>query len=143
MKTKNNYQQYICTYIKRRVEFKKKYGYASKRIQAKIDIWRKAIRRFEKRELALKKMDAAIRSFLNVSVFNSTHFRKGMYAKARCLFYKHCLENGIRASDVARYCGCKDINVPTKRRILFTQSFATNPENKELWHRFKQFINQQ
>ena len=142
MKTKNHYQRYIAEYLKRRERYKQRHGHTSITIQTKIDNWRQCLRRIERRERLLAQYDAIVKSYMEVSVKNSANYRTGIYAKARCLFYKYCMENGVRASDIARYCGCMDIRTPSVRRLKFTRSFATNSENKELWHRFKQFIKQ-
>lgn len=89
----------------------------------------------------MRVVDKAMQEFIGVSIKEaSPSSRVRSLLLARNLFYKYCMEHGIRGRDVARYCGFAETDRASKQRMNFTRSFATCPENREMWHRFQAFM---
>ena len=145
-KTKNRYQTVLCEYLNRREEMKRKYGRTSlyaeraKKINLKISICKKALRRIEEKERQLSEINAMIREFLGVSVWMRSYVSKGIDRDARNIFYRHAIEQGISSYYITKFCGIKKPNRASVQRKVFIRSFATNVHNRELWYRWKEYL---
>lgn len=146
--SKNRYQQCIHMYLKRREEYKNKYGKTSKRylqlskgIQRKLDIWRGAIRRIEKRDVRIKSIDDRVLEFIGKSAYNSVGTKDELVILARNLFIRYGIENGIQGVFLADYVNLKFRQDASRYRLQFIRSFPKNRNNKEIWYRFQEFMN--
>ena len=61
--------------------------------------------------------------------------------QARMIFYKYCIDNGLMSSELARFVGVGKVRTVTDGRRRFTRSFKTHPKNKEMYHRFQMWMN--
>lgn len=145
---KNQYQSAIATYLERRQALQDKYGVKSEeyrkrviKMNRKLDAWRCSIRRIEKRQTTLKRVDRLIRDFMDCDkIRGSMGNRSRQMQMARAIFFKHCLENRITSPWLALYTGAKDLSTPGNVRRRFTRSFPDKPENRQLWHQWKAFL---
>ena len=152
---KNRYQQKIHTYEERRQRLREKYGYtpgrvipgygeAVRNLTNKISRWKRAIKRIEERQAKLELIAGRTELFYEgITLKNSAHSHKPEVCMARKLFYKYALEHGCRSRDAAVYVGGKQPQWPATKRLQFTRSFKTQPENRELWHRFLKHMKEQ
>lgn len=153
MRTKNYYQINIIQYKKRRLLLRKKYNvingykpcikYTQKvfKINRKILIWSRQLRKIRARERKIYKIDMLIKSFFGFRVNNAPVNKNRVKHISVMFFYKYGIESGCNGKDLATYTKVTR-RVPAESRMRFTRSFQSTPENKEIWHRFKQFINQ-
>jgi hypothetical protein len=152
-KSKHDYQKYISTYLQRREIIRKKfnvingnsacieYHEAVKNINKKIQNWRKQIRRIKKREKLIKELDNKIIEFMGASVKNTIYKNDKISNISRFIFYKYGLESGINGILLSQYVGSKRKELAGNGRKRFNKSFIKNEYNKEIWYRFKEFIN--
>ena len=139
LKDKNAYDKMLHEYerrIRNHIE-------ATTRLRRKVRILKKSIKRQEDRNNKLHQINKYVRQFTGHSVQNIGGFtgNKKELNLAKNLFYKYCLENGIQGNFVAKFCGMKYTDTVSKGRLNFTRSFKTNQYNKEQYHRFLEFIN--
>lgn len=153
-KTKNGYQKMLWTYEKRRSSMKKsahesdiKFRQRWERMTLKMTIIKRAIKRFEKKKEFLDSVNKQMIEFNGVSLFkiggklgNHTGKWKDVDISKK-IFYKYCIEMGVRGNYIADYCGLKKMDVPSDSRRVFTRSFKTNQNNRDAYHKFIQFIN--
>lgn len=146
-RTKNNYQQRLHVYNERREEARKKYGgtpeYAKRVEKINSMIWRcnRALKNIEKYEEKLREINSQVREFLGVSVYMVGNCGSNRVLNdAKNVFHRHCMENRIPCSYIAKFCGLKKPETPAVQRKAFIRSFATNTHNRELWYRWKEFL---
>lgn len=132
MKTKNHYQILVAEYKKRK---------RTPKNARKLKVWQQAIRRIKKQEGKIKVLDNDIKEFFGISVRGSSKSRKREYNLARAIFYRYGMENGIHSSRMAAYTGHKHYDHLFRSRLNFIRSFITNAENKDIWNRFIQSLN--
>jgi len=106
----------------------------------KIRSWEKQIRRMDKRHNQLIAIANHLALFSGVNVKNSIGYTSSKYRQIRGLFSKYCLENGISATLVAEYIGASRGDIVSASRKAFTRSFEKKPMNRELFNRFKLYI---
>lgn len=147
MKTKNHYQTCISIYLKRRNEVKWKHGSKSlyykeysKKINIKINNWRRTIKLIEKINSELKRIDKLVKSFTGFSAKNSVRNKHKDIILSKNIFVKYTVESGVLATYISDWIGLK-CRTDNRYRLEFTRSFKTNAENKEAWYRFNEFIN--
>ena len=84
-----------------------------------------------------------------VAIFSGYNVKEAIGSKLpemkriRGLFFKFGLEHGMVGKLMGEYVGTKNPNTPSRIRSEFTQSFKKTPENKELYYRFKEFVNRE
>ncbi len=142
-KSKNDYQSMLWTYLQRKEKMKDKYlgtvYYATSvfKINKKIAVLRKAIKRIEKKELFMHSVREKIIDFNGIDVRRLPHkiFKKERI-NTRKSFYKYCMENGVRGNEIAAFLGFKHASSITRKRLEFTRSFKIDKENLNFWHSF-------
>lgn len=149
MTERDKLYHHILNYKKRIEEKKKKYGRwypGARRMNSKITTWKQHIKRIERRDLEMRKLDNYLKEFLGFSVKDTCEKNSLKQPHelrlARKIFYKYGLENGLRGNWLARYVGAKDKATPSRGRLEFTRSFKTNRGNKEMWERFKSYLSE-
>lgn len=138
-KARNIYQQNIYEYTRRREDYKKLYGIgnpryqkAARNIYAKVASWKKCIKRIDARRQVM--------DVLKWRVYSFTGFSPKTDLDSRYLFYKWGMEHNISGVHLSKYLGYVGRWTAGRMRLRFTRSFPTNPRNRELWHRFKQYM---
>jgi hypothetical protein len=121
-----------------------RYREISRRATRTLENCKAKIRRIDElagRNELMKVVDRALGEFIGVSIRDmSSTCRVRSVLLARNLFYKYCMEHGIKGRDAAQYCRCAKLDSASKQRMRFTRSFSTNPENRDMWHRFQEFM---
>lgn len=145
--TKNGYQKALFIYLKRKEDYKLKYGATSVKykslackLNSKIDTYRKAIRIIERRHIKIISIADEVTNFIGKSPLKSAENKDPLIMIAKFLFIRYAIESGIQGSYLTSYLGYKRSKTPCMLRMEFIRSFDTNPKNKEMWHRFKDFI---
>lgn len=145
---KNGYQKLVWKYKKRREElkkdpFKKNYEARLRRINIRLEGFRHAIAKIEKKE---KFMDSVIEKIIEYNGINVLKIPKQLRdtekINTRYCFYKYCIEHGIRGNFIANYLN-QDNETAIRGRLFFTRSFNENPKNREFYHRFLQYMNRE
>lgn len=147
MKREDYYQQ-IFIYKQRRLRMRKKYGFHTpeynqkvKRINQKIGIWKAQMRVIDTSNIRVMAIGNALSMFLGYNVRGSGERERDKDALvARGIFFKYCLEHGINGKWLRAYTRDERLNTPTDNRIRFTNSFISIPANKELYNKFKVYI---
>jgi len=135
----------LFVYEQRREQLLKKFGgtaqYSTKvkQIQRTIDQYKAAIKRIDARTTKVIAIGNALAYFSGHNVKNSSRSRLiPRYVKG--IFFKYGMENGITGSLLAEYVGTGSTGYPSETRMWFTRSFKTNPEYREQYKRFSEFI---
>lgn len=118
-------------------EYKKK----AKKINNKIRQWQHTIKMVERRTNQLIAIANELAYYTCINVRNSIDKITPEYRKARNIYYKYCLEIGIPATLIAEYVGASRGDVVARGRLSFNRSFEKHPENRELYVRFRDYIN--
>lgn len=107
----------------------------------KIKVWKRQIRNIDALNERLHNLEKAVIQFTHTKFKNINGYDalKKEIRLAKSLYYKFGLENGIRGKELRLHIGGIREVQPAAYRKKFTQSFTTNPENKETWIRFKEF----
>ena len=135
--TVSNYKKKLWTYRKRRSDHYRHWKSLSKTI-------RNMESALHQRELREKKAEAKIEFIINcINDFFSVNIKSAKWDKehklARFVYYKFGIESQLRQNLL-----CKAINRNRKAasygRTKLTNSFKTNPENKEAFHNFKNYF---
>lgn len=140
------------TYISRREAIRKKFDWkrgmetsleykrAVRKINYKLSYWTRCMTEIDKRRNQLVAMANYVAYFTGINVKESAHIQLHRWREARNIFYKYSLENGISATLAAEYVGASRGDVAARARIAFTRTFEKNPENKQKYMNFKQYI---
>lgn len=145
-RTKNQYQQRLFLYNQRRDEVRKKYSgtpeYAKRVATINQMIWNcnRALKNIEKYEAKLEAIDKLLKEFIGRSVWKRGSSYDKTVIDAKNVFYRHCMEHRIPCSYIAKYCGLSKSETPAIQRKVFIRSFATNTHNRELWYRWKEYL---
>jgi len=151
---KNEIQSKIWTYVKRREQLRLKYGVeerkkapeeykkAVKTINNRLDLWRRKMVDIDKRRIQTIAIANAVACFTGFDVKNSVDKKTNDYNISRSLFIKYGMESGITGVLLAEYVGTTNRSYASNVRLSFTRSFATNPDNRELYKRFLKHINE-
>jgi hypothetical protein len=144
---RKKYQSMIWEYEKRRDVMREKYGIrtpeykeAVRNIRRKLNGWRCQIRRIDKRNEQINALIKAVNQYFNVKIEGSKGCQKTV--TARYVFYKYGLEKklyrtmGTHLSEAIN----RNKREAYRRRLSFTKSFKTNPQNKQAYHNFKNYI---
>lgn len=147
LSSKNTYQSSISTYKQRRRDYRKKHGSDSEifkklssHAKGRIEALRRNIKLIERRNKIIKTVDDSVFEFIGVSAKNSVGKKDIDTTLAKNLFVRYCIERGIVASQLAEFIGLKNSADVSRYRLSFIRSFKTNPENREMWYRFKDFV---
>lgn len=109
-----------------------------RRLQWRITSWESQIKKIdESKSPAIKNIAEKVGQFIGYSVKGSKKMAIG-----RKLFYRWGLENGIQGSLLSQYTGSTRNRTAAEVRIRFIRSLSTNPKDKDLWERFKIFMNE-
>lgn len=156
IKKRNKYYKWAWMYEKRREDLRVKLGLQynlpptkavahlpeyKKRaaiFTKKIKQWKYSLRQIDKRRDSIVFLEKSVKLFTGSSVRGNAKVVQGAKL-AKSIYYKFGIENGLRGKDLMEHIGGKRELQPMEYRRSFTQSFHTNPENKELWLRFKKF----
>lgn len=140
--TKNGYQKMLSVYLKRRGLLKGKTNYAilARGINSRIHVCRLAIRRLEKYDWQLKKLDSKLSEFMGVSVFKISRCNKKLSVLAKRIFQREALESGIPSRHISIFCGVKNNKKISVARKRFIRSLQTNGANRDTWQRWKIFV---
>lgn len=146
--TKNQYQQAVNTYTKRRTELIRRQAVAiasmrkrQRALSKKMDTWKNQLRRIEAREQRVKAAAAIVCEYFSVkTLVNQYGNRKRKMIMVLNVFYKYGIESGIGGKYLSHYTGCKTVPPAANQRRKFTASFRTNKNNLDTWHNFKAYV---
>ncbi len=149
-KTINGNQKNIAEYIKRREEFRKIYGVGSleyrervRKINIKIGNWRRTLRRQKELRNKIDELILNIKTFMGYDLFKNNKSPKTKEGKcAKGIYFKYGIENKFYGTDLSNRIGLKGDWTASKYRRRFTRSFKTNKYNREMYHRFLNYIKQ-
>lgn len=139
MTRKNRYQAMVATYEKRRQKVKEVYSRRVGKLSYKIKLWKREIRRIEKRHERIEQIATKVEEFTGRRTKNSSPRRESLLA--RKLLFKYGLENGVRGVDLAEYVNC-DLRNPARSRRTFNKEIGCYNETKDFWLRFKAFMDE-
>jgi hypothetical protein len=115
------------------------YFIESKKIKKSIRRWKRAIMAIDKRSNQVIAIGNHLCYFTGINVKGSAANMEERFRIARGIFYKYCLEHNIHGTVVSDYVGSHQ-NTAAKGRINFTNSFQKHPEKRELYNRFKLYM---
>lgn len=145
--SKSGYQTAIWEYEKRIKDLPSKfkpgcfyYRHHMERMKYKIQMWGTAIKRIEKRDKRIVKIDSSLKEFLGFSVRKSAENDMKELILARDIFCKYAMEHRIEGNFLADYIGYKVKTKPSRDRLRFTRGFEKNPESRDLYKRFKEYM---
>lgn len=104
----------------------------------KISQWNNEIRRIDKRNSIINDLISAVNSYFEVNI-KSRIFNK-VHKLARNVFYKYGMENRIQGAFLSLSLGRTRKKTASECRLRFTRSFGVNQENKDIYHRFKAYM---
>lgn len=117
-----------------------KYNKASKGITTKIKIWNKQIKAIDKKSKEVARLYRIVAQFVGYGFIRRRV--RGEHKIGKAIYYKYGMESGMQAIDLRQYIGMSREGQPWQYRIWFNKSFDTNPEYRDIWNRFKQYIEQ-
>lgn len=112
-----------------------------KNMSRKIKLWKTRVKIIEMSQEKVIAIGNVVATFTGYNIKNSQDSDLEGVKKAKYLFYKYGMEDGISGKLLREYVGSEDNTEPSKYRMKFTRSFQKHPENSELYHRFKAYIN--
>lgn len=140
----------IYIYLERREEMKKRYKgnsrdykMATRNIDNKLMTWRRGIKMIDERQNKIIAIANLLCLFMGENVKDGVRYTSDKAKLARHIFYKYCLENRIPSTLVADYVGASRQDVVTRGREAFTRSFQAYPHNREMYNRFKSYIQEE
>jgi hypothetical protein len=144
---KKHYQSLIWKYEKRRQAVRDKYKRGTpeyrkgtKQLTIKISRWKQQIRRIDART------DIASKIYLRINEFFETDIRiyngSPTHALAIKCFYKYGIEFGLSGRFLGKFLNRKSLNMGSELRLRLTRSFKTNPDNRNIYHKLKSYINE-
>lgn len=150
MTKKNQLQAQIKTYQLRRDSLRMQhpdwrngnsaYSKSAKKLSYRIGVWRRKIKRIEIKEAQAQVVADQVCAFMDIpTLWNSTQLFDKKTVEARYLFCKYSIENGLSGCCLYDLLKCHP-GTPARLRRKFTKSFTKNKSNKELWGRFKFFL---
>lgn len=134
--TRGQYLHWIRMYEKRRL----KYTIQKENASRKIKLWKRQIKRMDDKVIQITAIGNHVAYFTGVNVKGCAGSKAKNVTVAKGIFYKYCLENEINGNVLRQYTGDASKNSPGRIRREFTASFASSPENKDLWERWKLYI---
>lgn len=158
-KTRERYRALIVQYTHKREQLRKQHGkklkypkpnpaYAAavKPINNQLTWFRRAIKRIDQRQMALKEIANHIENFTGIDVRYSirrNYYKENYHREktmARNLFYKYALEHGFSSPDIMYFVGGRHRYWATHARRKFTKSFSTNPGSYAVWTKFMEYM---
>lgn len=152
MTRKNKLQAHIREYQRRREKLRERFpnwrrnpGYkeAVKTINYRILLWKRQIRRIERREPSVWRANRLVSDFAGFkTLFKTTTSSKNkpLLHQARAIFVKYGMEAlGVPGAQLADFLNCHPVYAAEIRR-KFTRSLATNEANRLVWERFKLYL---
>lgn len=142
---KNDYVTNIHTRRGRIEKYKTLYGENSKRFEKQqkinlrqIEIAQRKIDKIKEQEERVRFLADKIKDFLDLPRWG---YKVKLTLLAKRLFYRWGAENGIRFTYLQIYAGSKPSSpCGASARMLFIKKCQVNPEQRELWERFKLFM---
>lgn len=150
-KDRKDVQHNLYIYEERLAELRDKYGWIngrkahplyaieSRNLKRGIRRYKRLIMEIDKRQNQIVGIANMLCIFLGKNVKNSAQDMSVDMKIARGMYYKYCLEEGICGSVISEYVGAHP-NTAAKGRMAFTKSFIAHPERKELYYRWKEYI---
>jgi len=141
--TKNQYENMIHTYLKRKNVYKQKdkikYDDKIKKLAHKIKVWRGQVYRLKKRHKTIFNLIKSINNFFGVDI----RLRKqdSAHKLARNVYYKYGMENRLRGAWLCLELGRTRVKTASECRMKFTKTFKTNTQNKQAYTNFKNVYN--
>lgn len=144
--TKAEYQSCIWEYKRRRSLYRNNYTgvmplYKTRRyiiLTRKISQWNKEIKRLDIRKEKIGKIVSQVNKYFNVKiqdrVFNKEH------NLARQIYFKLGLESKICGTHLLRFIGRRHEDTAAYNRRVLIKSFKIKKENKEAYHSFKKYL---
>ncbi len=149
------YYTMVWQYTQRRQKLRDKFGISvihnghkklpeaykkqSYRLNKKIGVWNREIRKIDMRVKKIAKLKKAVVDFTGQDISNHVGHKVCPKVKiAKSIYYKFGLENGLLGTLLSEHIG-SEVRQPSTYRRRFTKSFATTPENKVIWLQFKDF----
>jgi len=127
MPTRKQLISQIWIYRKRRANLTKK-----------ISQWQNQIKRIDVRNSKQYALQKAINDYFQVDI--KTRIMDTKHKLARNCYYKYGMENGFEGVFLSKAIGRKRPSTASENRLKFTRSFKTNPQNKQAYHNFKNYI---
>lgn len=152
VKTKNRYQSMLWMYKKRRDTIRKNlyvwrgdnklYNMRVKKINLRIWYIRMRIKQIAKKERQVEDVIDRVKEFNDVDIRKLTGSGRKTEIEylTRSSFFKYIMELGYEGSFVAAMTGYFR-TTPCMTRMEFQKTFKTNPENREFYHRFVEYMN--
>ncbi len=140
---KQKYQQKIHVYLIRREKYKRNFkgpGFFSKTkryriFNNKLSAWRKQIRKIDARIEKVDTLKKAVNKYFSVDI--SSEDKDKTTKIALFCYFKYGLENGFSGTYLTYRVKIKRRQTASEWRKRFNKSFATNRENKNSYHDFK------
>lgn len=156
---RNRYYHKIYVYQQRRSKLRAKFGVKDNKspknvpqeyrdavlnINNKIRTWNRQINRIDAVTQKLSAIESAVVNFVGTKIRNiNGQNLPHEVTLAKGIYFKYALENGLQGVDAKRFIGgSKHDGQALAYRKRFTNSFKSNPENREKWNQFKEFYNQ-
>lgn len=123
-----------------RRERRRKRGFKGEDLVAKNAMLRygRRMKKIDESMEVILRLEKAIIEYIGVSP--KVNAKTTLGGKARRLYYKWGIEHGINGMYLRKYVSDPRPESPSQIRRRFNRSFENNPGNLELWHRFKQYI---
>jgi len=140
MRTRKDYVTMIWIYEKRRKELRESTSKRLKQMREKISVYNKRIRDIDKRNEVIAAIIKLTNDFFNVDIGSKS--QSASVVLARYSYYKAGLEMNIPNVDGTHLSEAigREKKEAFRRRIYFTRSFKTKPENKKAYHDFKKYL---
>lgn len=136
---RKSYYIKIWVYKKRREDYrqqgKKEQVYKTSR---KIAQWKYQIGRIDKRNSIINDLILTVNEYFELDIRLRVYNKK--YNLARNIFYKYGMEHRLEGTVLARSLGRTRGKTAGECRLRLTKSFRSNPEIKEIYHRFRLFM---
>lgn len=133
MAEKRDYQKWVWQYKRRREAYKNQI----RKVTKKISQWNNEIKRIEATTERISRIENAVNYFFSVEI-SSKKMDKD-HKLARSIYYKIAIESKIQGNKVAEHIG-RSKKMATDGRLSFTRTFNSEPKNKEQYHRFKKYF---
>jgi hypothetical protein len=110
-------------------------------ITRRISAYNAKIREIDAKQDKIDNLAKRVEEFTSQLLKTEVVRRKSPYP-IHGLYFKYGMEHGMKGTELCTHLGTTASNqsLPTLVRTNFTKSFSTNPENRELYHRFIQYM---
>lgn len=152
IKKRNKYYKYIWEYVKRRDKLRLKYYNSVQKPRQsnvpysttvtlynnKLRHWRRQLVKLDKIRDNIVFLETTIKQFFGKSI-KYVNVPDHILSIPHCIYFKFGIEQGLSGTHLSEHIRFEKIWNASRYRKEFTNSLQTNPENKELWLRFKKF----